>query len=342
MIGFRLDANEQIATGHMMRCIAIAKQCQLLGEDCVFLLAEKKNTAFLEENHLMYYVLNVDWQDWDGSILKVIDAIDKFQIRCLVVDSYQVTRNFFNELYTKTKLFYIDDFCKEVFAVHMALHYSQWGMEKTIENLYCGTDTVTYSGLKYAPLRKEFLNITGKRKKNQILITTGGTDPLHFTLKLCKQLINNQVFDSYDICAVLGKWNTDKKEMDMLAEENKRLRVYQNIKNMSEMMQESTLSVSAGGTTVFELFACGVPVVCFGFSDDQVGIGERMEEAGMVLWAGDARKDINRVVTRVIEGLKQYMVRDMRELSLKLQGLVDGKGCERIAGILRESINDIV
>lgn len=342
MIGFRLDANEQIATGHMMRCIAIAKQCQLLGEDCVFLLAEKKNTAFLEENHLMYYVLNVDWQDWDGSILKVIDAIDKFQIRCLVVDSYQVTRNFFNELYTKTKLFYIDDFCNEVFAVHMALHYSQWGTEKTIENLYRDTDTVTYSGLKYAPLRKEFLNITGKRKKNQILITTGGTDPLHFTLKLCKQLINNQVFDAYDICAVLGKWNTDKKEMDMLAEENKRLRVYQNIKNMSEMMQESTLSVSAGGTTVFELFACGVPVVCFGFSDDQVGIGERMEEAGMVIWAGDARKDINRVVTRVIEGLKQYMVRDMRELSLKLQGLVDGKGCERIAGILRESINDIV
>ncbi len=342
MIGFRLDANEQIATGHMMRCIAIAKQCQLLGEDCIFLLAEKKNTAFLEENHLMYYVLNVDWQYWDGSISKVIDAIDKFQIRCLVVDSYQVTRNFFNELYTKTKLFYIDDFCKEAFAVHMALHYSQWGMEKTIENLYCDTDAVTYSGLKYAPLRKEFLNITGKRKKNQILITTGGTDPLHVTLKLCNQLINNPAFDAYDICAVLGKWNSDKKEMDMLAGENKRLKVYQNIKNMSEMMQESMLSVSAGGTTVFELFACGVPVVCFGFSDDQVGVGERMEEAGMVIWAGDARTDINCVVTRVIEGLKQYMIRDMGELSLKLQGLVDGKGCERIAGILRESIDDII
>lgn len=28
MIGFRVDANEKIATGHLMRCIAIAAACQ--------------------------------------------------------------------------------------------------------------------------------------------------------------------------------------------------------------------------------------------------------------------------------------------------------------------------
>lgn len=342
MIGFRLDANEQIATGHMMRCVAIAKQCQSLGEDCIFLLAEKKNIEFLEENHLMYHVLNVDWQDWDGSIPKVTDAIYKFQIRCLVVDSYQVTHNFFNQLYNKTKLFYIDDMCKEKFHVHMVLHYPQWGEEKTIEDLYASTETVTYSGLQYMPLREEFLSKGKKTEKKQILVTTGGTDPLHFTLKLCRQILQEPALDAYDICAVLGKWNNDRKEMDILAGENKRLKVYQNIKNMSDRMCESTISVSAGGSTVYELFACGVPVVCFGFSDDQVGIGERMGETGMVIWAGDARADINNVVTRALEGLKRYVVCDMSELSRKLQGLVDGKGCERIAGILRESIYDIV
>ncbi|MCM1398918.1 MAG: UDP-2,4-diacetamido-2,4,6-trideoxy-beta-L-altropyranose hydrolase [Clostridium sp.] len=342
MIGFRLDANEQIATGHMMRCIAIAKQCQLLGEDCIFLLAEEKNTDFLEENHLMYHVLNVDWQDWDASIPKVADAIDKFQIHCLVVDSYQVTHKFFNELYNKTKLFYMDDMCKERFSVHMALHYSQWGEEKIIEDLYANTETVTYSGLQYVPLREEFLQKGNQTAKKQILVTTGGTDPLHFTMKLCRQILQETALNQYDVCAILGKMNCDKEAMDILARENKRLKVYQNIRNMCDRMRESTISVSAGGSTVYELFSCGVPVVCFGFSDDQVGMGERMEKAGMVIWAGDARTDITNVVNRVIEGLKQYVACDMGELSLKLQSLVDGKGCERIAGILRESIYDII
>ncbi|MBD5095470.1 MAG: UDP-2,4-diacetamido-2,4,6-trideoxy-beta-L-altropyranose hydrolase [Lachnospiraceae bacterium] len=337
MIGFRLDANEQIATGHMMRCIAIAKQCRLLGEDCIFLLAENKNTAFLEENQLEYHVLNIDWQDWDSSIPKVIEAINKYRIRCLVVDSYQVTSEFFKELNTITKLFYMDDLCRETYAVHMVLHYSQWGDERTIEDLYCKTDTVTYSGLKYVPLRTEFLQITEKRKKKQILIATGGTDPLHFTLRLCKQLLNDAAFDIYDICVVLGKMNGDKDEIDMLAKNNKRLKVYQNIKNMSTVMAESVISVSAGGMTVYELLACGVPVVCFGFSDDQVVMGEKMDKSGMVIWAGDARTDINNVIVNTIDGLKKYMIEDTRNLSLKLKSMVDGKGCERIAKILRES-----
>ena len=48
MIGFRVDANEQIATGHLMRCMAIAKGFQRRGEDVVFFLAEEKETERLE------------------------------------------------------------------------------------------------------------------------------------------------------------------------------------------------------------------------------------------------------------------------------------------------------
>ena len=337
MIGFRLDANEQIAMGHMMRCIAIAKQCQLLGEDCIFLLAEEKNTEFLEKNQLMYYVLNADWKDWDSSIPKVIDAIDKFQIRCLVVDSYQVTHKFFNELYTKTKLFYVDDICGEKFPVHMTLHYSQWGEERTIEDLYSNSATITYSGLQYVPIRKEFLLKEKRSHKKQILVTTGGTDPLQLTLKLCRQILKETELEQYDVCAILGKMNRDKEALDILAKGDKRLRVYQNIRNMGDMMRESTISVSAGGTTVYELFSCGVPVVCLGFADNQIDTGERMENAGMVIWAGDARINEAQVIKRCIEGLKHYASCDIDELSHKLMGIVDGKGCERIAKILRES-----
>ena len=42
MIGFRVDANEKIATGHLMRCMAIAQGFQRQREEVMFFLAEEK------------------------------------------------------------------------------------------------------------------------------------------------------------------------------------------------------------------------------------------------------------------------------------------------------------
>ena len=49
-IGFRADANEFIASGHIMRCMAIALQCKKLGAQCIFILAEDKQTDRLIKN----------------------------------------------------------------------------------------------------------------------------------------------------------------------------------------------------------------------------------------------------------------------------------------------------
>lgn len=57
-IGFRLDANEKIATGHMMRCISIALKCRQEGVDCVFLLAQDINTDVLDNNEFKYIIIN--------------------------------------------------------------------------------------------------------------------------------------------------------------------------------------------------------------------------------------------------------------------------------------------
>ena len=42
MIGFRVDANEVIATGHLMRCISIALECKKRGQQCIFFMAEDR------------------------------------------------------------------------------------------------------------------------------------------------------------------------------------------------------------------------------------------------------------------------------------------------------------
>ena len=57
LIGFRVDANEMIATGHLMRCITMAREFLKNGEECLFFLAEEKETRRLEENGFDYQVI---------------------------------------------------------------------------------------------------------------------------------------------------------------------------------------------------------------------------------------------------------------------------------------------
>ena len=49
MLYVRADMNNIIATGHIMRCLAIADAAADLGEDTTFILADDKAAGFIQE-----------------------------------------------------------------------------------------------------------------------------------------------------------------------------------------------------------------------------------------------------------------------------------------------------
>ena len=55
MIYIRTDANEKIATGHIMRCISIANRIIELGSKVVFIFKDECSVSFLPDNieHIM-------------------------------------------------------------------------------------------------------------------------------------------------------------------------------------------------------------------------------------------------------------------------------------------------
>ena len=109
--------------------------------------------------------------------------------------------------------------------------------------------------------------------------------------------------------------------------------VYKDIKDICSVMKGCDIAVSAGGTTLAELSACGIPTVCFSIADNQLDGVRAYADKGIMFYAGDVRIDKVGVVSRVCEGVMQLICdKDIRKRrSIKAKEFVDGLGAMRIA-----------
>lgn len=333
-IGFRLDANEYVASGHMFRCIAIAKQIRKLNHEVLFFLAEDKNTELLRKENIPYIIINGHWDDFDQDIFRMKGQIHQSKLDILVVDSYKVTELFLAELKKEIPVFLLDDICTTRYDVSAVLHYSEWEGNEKIKTMYEDTDVKTISGLQYVPLREEFtekVNVSLEKKK-QILITTGGTDPYHISWHLMEKILRCPEFNEYSVLIVCGINNKDYNVLFEKQKNTPRVQVVRNVSNMAQIMRESTFAVCAGGMTVYELCAVQCPAVAIAISDDQFFFLEEMQRLGIVLYAGDIRQIDERVYANVMEHMKSLLERNVLEkIKKKMHNLVDGQGAYRIA-----------
>lgn len=99
-------------------------------------------------------------------------------------------------------------------------------------------------------------------------------------------------------------------------------------------MQEADIAISAGGTTLYELCALGVPTISYAFVDNQLDNVKQFQADDIIAYAGDVREE--NIVDKINMYLKKYM-NDMelrKKKSLQMQRFIDGKGAERIAEAL--------
>lgn len=342
-IVFRADVNANVASGHLMRCLAVAEVARKMGHDCIFFLAEEINTEILRRHKFCYKVLDGHWDAWDLDIDKTIQAVESVAADVLVVDSYKITKKFAHEVAAKIPVFYFDDLCREQLPVTIALHHSEWDDECVIKDLYANTNTKALYGMKYIPLRDEFIQIKNnlyKYERNKVLLTSGATDSCHILLNLVKRLLNYDLQKNYVV--VCGRLNSDFEKICSLVENKKNFTIYQSVENMAELMATAEIAVTAGGNTVYELTLLQVPMVSFAFSDDQVYFLSRMQQRDMLIYVGDAREDVDTVHNKLFFEL-QALLRNkdkQKALSDKAAELTDGFGAMRIVEILEDMRNE--
>lgn len=337
MIGFRVDANETIATGHMMRCIAIATQCRRQGMDCLFILAEDKETAKLRDYGFSYYILNSKWNDMETEKYKMQHLLKEKNFDWLVVDSYQISASYLQFLNNLVPVMYIDDMMKEIYSVTALLHYSQWPGDNFYQERYKAKEIKLLAGMQFVPLREEFLqNEQEEKREDSILITTGGTDTYNVSCKVLQSLQKEEKFRNYNFYVIIGSLNQNKEKIKQMQELDKRIILYENVKNMGNFMRKCRYAISAGGTTLYELCACGIPTVCFSFAENQQQFTCEMGKRKIMYYAGDARENDN-IGRDIVHKLCCFLDQpeETENYIRRMQQLVDGKGTRRIVDVLK-------
>ena len=331
MIGIRVDANDKIAIGHVMRCMSIASELKKQNNDVIFIVSEESAKKIIVNNGYECICLNNKYNEKNSEILQMHNIIKKYNINKLLLDSYEVTPEYMKKLKKDVKLIYIDDINKFKYPADIIVNYTyKTDMSIYEERQY--TDEIFLLGSKYIPLRSEFAAqpISINKKVENIFITTGGTDNLDMITGILKKLSYRTDIDKI---VVTGRFYKHLDYLNDMAVSDSSIKVYNNISNICDVMKKCDIAISAGGTTLAELCACGIPTICFSIADNQLYGTEAYSNDGLMLYAGDARVQKDVVIRRISDNLelliKDYSFR--QKIACKQKKIIDGKGSFRIA-----------
>lgn len=330
MIYIRVDMNDIIATGHLMRCLAIADAARERGIETTFILADENSVSLLEEKKYRYIILHTKWDDMDGELATLISVIETEKIDKLFIDSYMVTATYLKALTNKTYTIYLDDLNAFTYPVNAIVCYASYHQKFHYLDKYKYSEQKTriYEGCQYTPLRREFKELPEKLIKENIdnvLILSGGTDPFNAIEQLLRII---REYDFKNVYAICGKYNNKYDNIRKTYQSNC-IQILKSVDNIFEYMIKADLVISAGGTTLYELCSCGTPAISYAIADNQLENVKQFNEDGLIAYVGDIRNENININLR--KSIMEYNSQsERRKRSKKMQNLIDGDGCERI------------
>lgn len=343
-IGIRADANDTIATGHIMRCITIARQLISAGCEVIFFTADEYGGKLLAQADMPYVCLHTEWNHMEAETETLCEELVKANCQKLLVDSYYVTEKYFQTLSHLCQLIYIDDCFENIYPVDMLINYNAYHIRFPYQETYAGR-TQLLLGTQYVPLREEFgdaactndvlHNNNGAQTAagTHILLSSGGGDPCNALVGIMETVTQDETFKDVTFDVVVGRFNRYEEELKRLANIHPNICLHEYVEHMAQLMSGCTAAVSAAGTTLFELCATQTPTVFFASADNQQYDHEFFSQEERMLYAGDIRENRIQCLHDICSGLKRIIsdeaLRD--KMKRKLYEVTDGRGAYRIA-----------
>lgn len=184
----------------------------------------------------------------------------------------------------------MDDMCREVFPAEVIVNYNAFAKSEDYLSLYEQAKKLPqfYLGSEFIPIRSQFTDrhFTAKETVQSLLITTGGGDAENLAGSITELLLQDERTKKLHFHVVSGAFNPHMAELKKLEACHDNVTIHKNVTDMAALMCDCDIAVTAGGTTVYELCALGVPFVCFSYADNQDALVSFIGESGAALSAG--------------------------------------------------------
>jgi UDP-2,4-diacetamido-2,4,6-trideoxy-beta-L-altropyranose hydrolase len=345
-IVFRVDASLKIGTGHVMRCLTIARSLQGHSNIIEFICRKHKGNLIdvIRSNGFNVFDLELlenskaDDKLFYSCWLRVtqkedaedcISAIQPEKVDWLIVDHYSIDEDWEKELKQYCKqIMVIDDLADRKHLCDILLDQT-FGRNKEDYSSLVRKSCKLLLGSKYAILRPEFfkwrqysLKRRSNFKFNQLLISMGGIDVDNFTERVIQILDKCNLPNDIVIIVIVGKFfpnlKSIKSRLDNLVYKSE-IRV--DVDNMAEIMANSDIAIGAAGSSTWERCCLGLPTIQVVTADNQKYIASNLYSIKAIELFNETYQ-----IPLKIEKLLKFSYKT----SIVSSSIVDGHGIQKV------------
>ena len=251
-IAMIVDANDEIGTSHIDRCISLASK--LVFHKVLFLIKENHQLAIDTLNKLNYsFKIYEDYTE-------LFDILRQYNSQIVVNDILDTSEEYILTL--KENGYFIVNF--EDLGIGME------HADVVFDDLYEHdmSEENVYTGYKYFVLNDEFYYQPPKIIKNdvnRVLINFGGSDPQNLTDKVIDSVLSTNYDGRLDV--IVGLTYPNLEGLISKYESNPLVQIYQNVPNISEFMFNADLIFTSNNKSLYEICSIGVPTIVISQDD---------------------------------------------------------------------------
>lgn len=324
-----VESGKKIGMGHVNRCLVIAEELKLKGFQVLFLVNDDPVVITrVNDEGFQCKIASLETFLQNGVIEKNGNIV--------IIDKKKTVTVLIKQLRTAGyKVILLDNVTTARLDSDMVIYPAAIFVNDLDWDGFIGK---VYYGADYVPIARSF--ITAKPRLNQIgghppyriLVTMGGSDSNHLTRKVVSSLLEFNGPIHLDV--VIGPAFSHDSELEKI--EHKRydnISFIRNNNDLSFLMAESYMAITALGTTLYELAYMEIPaLIIANYREDERDMNA-FKKLGTALPLGYHEDVTSDTIRHAVETLINDKI--LWE-AMSHKGKIDGRGAERIASLAEE------
>lgn len=330
---FRCDASADIGLGHLIRCLAVAKEMRKQKQIIFATFGDDANSYIREAGFEMFFK---EKDETEEIFLMRLNSV--LNPEAIVIDKkYSYSLEFLNDFkQNNIKVIMIDNICEGLSECDEII-FPNAHLDKNVLKEYLSLERINQvkTGPEYVILRDEILDLKDKINCNlhnpqNIVVTTGGTDPEGVLLKLIPWLKEMNL--KADIKILTGQAFKYKNELEKLI-----INLPDNFKTLPYSLEEfleADIVICTFGVSIYEMIYLQIPTICISHSKENAqGAKILKERYGTIEDMGFIEnltpQHLYLSIKKLLEDKTYY-----QKIIQKCNNLIDEKGAKRIGEII--------